>query len=107
MQKANSAEHHEPEVNWEEPTMSITRLRSSHLALLAVSGSVLVTGLGTYEAAAQGAPNCPTMRTINVGISVSPPNVVHTSPYVAKAFGYFAKRCIDATLVQFEGGQSA
>jgi ABC-type nitrate/sulfonate/bicarbonate transport system substrate-binding protein len=47
------------------------------------------------------------MRKINVGISVAPPNVVHTSPYVAKELGYFAKRCIDATLVQFEGGQSA
>jgi ABC-type nitrate/sulfonate/bicarbonate transport system substrate-binding protein len=33
--------------------------------------------------------------------------VVHTSPYVAKELGYFAKRCIDATIVQFEGGQSA
>ena len=34
------------------------------------------------------------------------PNVVHTSPYVAKALGFFAKRCIDANIVQFEGGQS-
>ena len=58
------------------------------------------------EAAAQGAPNCPTMRKINVGVSVAPPNVVHTSPYVAKELGYFAKRCIDANIVQFEGGQS-
>jgi ABC-type nitrate/sulfonate/bicarbonate transport system substrate-binding protein len=32
--------------------------------------------------------------------------VVHTSPYVAKALGYFAKRCIEANIVQFEGGQS-
>jgi ABC-type nitrate/sulfonate/bicarbonate transport system substrate-binding protein len=38
---------------------------------------------------------------------VAPPNVVHTSPYVAKALGFFAKRCIDANIVQFEGGQSA
>jgi ABC-type nitrate/sulfonate/bicarbonate transport system substrate-binding protein len=37
---------------------------------------------------------------------VAPPNVVHTSPYVAKALGYFEKRCIDANIVQFEGGQS-
>ena len=48
-------------------------------------------------ALAQNAPNCPTMRKINVGVSVAPPNVVHTSPYVAKELGYFAKRCIDAT----------
>jgi NitT/TauT family transport system substrate-binding protein len=83
--------------------MSAARLRTSHLALLAIS----VSFLGMHEAAAQGAPNCPTMRTINIGLSVAPPNVVHTSPHVAKELGYFAKRCIDATLVQFEGGQSA
>ena len=47
------------------------------------------------------------MRKINIGVSVAPPNVVHTSPYVAKELGFFAKRCIDATIVQFEGGQSA
>ena len=60
----------------------------------------------TFEASAQTAPNCPAMRKINIGVSVAPPNVVHTSPYVAKALGYFEKRCIDATIVQFEGGQS-
>jgi ABC-type nitrate/sulfonate/bicarbonate transport system substrate-binding protein len=32
--------------------------------------------------------------------------VVHTSPYVAKELGLFAKYCIDANIVQFEGGQS-
>jgi ABC-type nitrate/sulfonate/bicarbonate transport system substrate-binding protein len=46
------------------------------------------------------------MRKINVGVSVAPPNVVHTAPYVAKALGFFAKHCIDANIVQFEGGQS-
>ena len=33
--------------------------------------------------------------------------MVHTSPYVAKDLGFFAKRCIDANIIQFEGGQSA
>ena len=50
---------------------------------------------------------CTAMRKINVGVSVAPPNVVHTSPYVAKELGFFAKRCIDANIIQFEGGQSA
>ena len=58
------------------------------------------------QATAQNAP-CTAIRKINIGVSVSPPNVVHTSPYVAKELGYFAKRCIDANIVQFEGGQSA
>ena len=70
---------------------------------LAAAAALAVT---SDLAAAQGAPNCPTMRKINVGVSVAPPNVVHTAPYVAKALGFFAKRCIDANIVQFEGGQS-
>jgi len=80
--------------------MSFT-LRSAFACSLAVT-SVMLAG----EAAAQSAPNCPAMRKINVGVSVAPPNVVHTAPYVAKALGYFEKRCIDANIVQFEGGQS-
>jgi NitT/TauT family transport system substrate-binding protein len=67
---------------------------------------LLMLGCMAGQAAAQGAPNCPTMRKVNVGVSVAPPNVVHTSPYVAKTLGYFAKRCIDANIIQFEGGQS-
>jgi ABC-type nitrate/sulfonate/bicarbonate transport system substrate-binding protein len=46
------------------------------------------------------------MRKINIGVSVAPPNVVHTSPYVAKELGLFEKHCIDATIIQFEGGGS-
>jgi NitT/TauT family transport system substrate-binding protein len=74
--------------------------------LLRFSALVLAGALLTSAAAAQTAPNCPTMRKVNVGVSVAPPNVVHTSPYVAKALGLFAKRCIDANVIQFEGGQS-
>ena len=62
--------------------------------------------LAGFDIAAAQAPACATMRKINVGVSVAPPNVVHTTPYVAKALGFFAKRCIDANIVQFEGGQS-
>src|ERR1041385_2602333 len=51
----------------------------------------------TSPAAAQ---NCPAMRKINVGVAVAPPNVVHTAPYVAKALGFFAKRCVDADIIQ-------
>jgi len=63
--------------------------------------------VGASDALAQNAPNCTGMRKINIGVSVAPPNVVHTSPYIAKELGFFAKRCIDANIVQFEGGQSA
>src|SRR4029453_16529038 len=63
----------------------------------------VIAGAATSDAHAQ---NCTAMRKINIGVSVAPPNVVHTSPYVAKEIGFFAKRCIDANIVQFEGGQS-
>ncbi len=59
-------------------------------------------------APAQGAAACTgPMRKISLGVSVAPPNVVHTPPFVARALGYFAKRCIDANILQFEGGLSA
>jgi NitT/TauT family transport system substrate-binding protein len=79
--------------------------RVNHLLCLSAAAAAL-TLASSIEAFAQAVPNCPTMRKVNVGVSVAPPNVVHTSPYVAKALGYFAKRCIDANIVQFEGGQS-
>jgi NitT/TauT family transport system substrate-binding protein len=64
----------------------------------------VLLALGTGEAAAQA--NCGAMRRINIGISVAPPNVVHTSPHVALELGYFTKHCIDARIVQFDGGES-
>jgi NitT/TauT family transport system substrate-binding protein len=71
----------------------------------------LCLGFGALVVAATGqdaaAQTCPAMRKINIGVSVAPPNVVHTSPYVAKELGFFAKRCIEPTIVQFEGGASA
>ena len=73
-----------------------------HKALML--GAVALATLAAADPAA--AQSCPAMRKINVGVSVAPPNVVHTSPYVAKELGFFAKRCIDANIIQFEGGQS-
>jgi ABC-type nitrate/sulfonate/bicarbonate transport system substrate-binding protein len=65
----------------------------------------LAGALATVDGAA--AQSCATMRKINIGVSVAPPNVVHTSPHVAKELGFFAKRCIEPNIIQFEGGQSA
>src|SRR5580658_3871596 len=64
----------------------------------------VLLALGTSEAAAQA--NCAAMRRIDIGISVAPPNVVHTSPYVALELGYFTRHCIDANIIQFDGGES-
>jgi ABC-type nitrate/sulfonate/bicarbonate transport system substrate-binding protein len=63
--------------------------------------------LAGADAGGAAAQNCPAMRKISIGVSVAPPNVVHTSPYVAKELGFFAKRCIEPNIIQFEGGQSA
>jgi len=78
-----------------------------------VAMATLLLGLGVLGANAayasddeQLAQSCGTMRKIKIGISVTPPNVVHTPPFVAKDLGYFAKHCIDAELLQFEGGLS-
>lgn len=57
--------------------------------------------------AAQSKAPCKEMRKVKFGVSVSPPNVVHTPIYVARALGIFAKYCIDAEIVEFEGGASA
>jgi len=68
----------------------------------------LAITLTVVTATAAAAQTCPGgLRKINVGVAVAPPNVVHTSPYVAKALGYFAKHCVDANIIQFEGGLSA
>jgi ABC-type nitrate/sulfonate/bicarbonate transport system substrate-binding protein len=74
-------------------------------AAFALAGAVLIASSFAQPAAAEHAP-CKTMRKLNIGVSVSPPNVVHTSPYVAKALGYFAQRCLDVTIIQFEGGEA-
>ncbi len=71
---------------------------------LAAAVAALFVLADSTPAAAQA---CPAMRKINIGVSVSPPNVVHTTPYVARGLGLFAKRCIDANIIQFEGGLSA
>jgi NitT/TauT family transport system substrate-binding protein len=63
--------------------------------------------LSINPVAAQTKAPCKEMRKIKFGISVSPPNVVHTPIYVARALGIFSKYCIDAEIVEFEGGASA
>ncbi len=54
------------------------------------------------DGAAAGA-ELPEMRKLNIGVSVAPPNVVHTTPYVAKELGLFEKRCIDANIIAVRG----
>ena len=72
-------------------------------AAAASTPQVLAAGAPPEQAAA----SCTgPLRKITLGVAVAPPNVVHTSPFVARALGFFANRCIDANIVQFEGGLS-
>jgi NitT/TauT family transport system substrate-binding protein len=81
----------------------VFKLCASRYVSIAV---LLVASVSADGAAAQNA-GCPgPMRKINVGVSVSPPNVVHTAVYVAKELGLFAKHCVDANVIQFDGGSS-
>jgi NitT/TauT family transport system substrate-binding protein len=66
------------------------------------AAALILAGICAMSAQAQTCSG--PMRKINVGVAVAPPNVVHTAPYVAKALGFFAKRCIDANIIQFDGG---
>ena len=43
-------------------------------------------------------------KKITIAVPVTPPNVVHLTPYVADAFGYFKDENLTIELVRFEGG---
>ena len=43
-------------------------------------------------------------KKITIAVPVTPPNVVHLTPYVADAFGYFKDENLTVELVRFEGG---
>ncbi|HMA81223.1 MAG TPA: ABC transporter substrate-binding protein, partial [Candidatus Binatia bacterium] len=45
-----------------------------------------------------------TKRKVVFGVPVTPPNVVHIPPYIAKELGFFAENNIDVEFVTFEGG---
>jgi NitT/TauT family transport system substrate-binding protein len=51
-----------------------------------------------------GSVEAQTKRKVVFGVPVTPPNVVHTPPYIAKELGYFNDLNIEVELVTFEGG---
>jgi NitT/TauT family transport system substrate-binding protein len=51
-----------------------------------------------------GSVEAQTKRKVVFGVPVTPPNVVHIPPYVAKEMGYFSDLNIEVELVTFEGG---
>jgi ABC-type nitrate/sulfonate/bicarbonate transport system substrate-binding protein len=61
------------------------------------------------SAAASAAPSavakasCPAKK-ITIAVPVTPPNVVHLTPYVADSFGYFKDENLTVEFIRFEGG---
>ncbi len=45
-----------------------------------------------------------TAKKVTIAVPVAPPNVVHLTPYVADAFGYFKDENLTVDLVKFDGG---
>ena len=43
-------------------------------------------------------------KKVTIAVPVTPPNVVHLTPYVADAFGYFKDENLTVDLVRFDGG---
>jgi len=61
---------------------------------------LIMVGLWLWFAPAQAQ----TKRKVVFGVPVTPPNVVHIPPYIAKEAGFFAENNIEAEFVTFEGG---
>lgn len=45
-----------------------------------------------------------TAKKATIAVPVTPPNVVHLTPYVADAFGYFKDENLTVELIRFDGG---
>lgn len=85
------------------------------LAML-VSACTSTTGGAGGAATASAAPSAAaatataapkascTAKKVTIAVPVTPPNVVHLTPYVADAFGYFKDENLTVELVRFDGG---
>jgi len=77
-------------------------MRAGAAAALVLLALPLVSASRAQDVACPGG-----LREAAVGVAVVPPNVLHTPAYVAKELGLFARHCIDAKIVAFEGAGSA
>ncbi|HEU4638178.1 MAG TPA: ABC transporter substrate-binding protein [Candidatus Binatia bacterium] len=65
-------------------------------AILILASVSLALGIHSAEAQSK--------RKVVFGVPVTPPNVVHIPPYIAKEMNFFGEQNIDVELVTFEGG---
>ena len=66
-------------------------------------GSAATAAVAAVSPTAVPKAVCPAKK-ITIAVPVTPPNVVHLTPYVADAFGYFKDENLTIELVRFEGG---
>jgi ABC-type nitrate/sulfonate/bicarbonate transport system substrate-binding protein len=68
-------------------------------------GGAATSSVAPTVAAATTAPKAAcTAKKVTIAVPVTPPNVVHLTPYVADAFGYFKDEKLTVELVRFDGG---
>ncbi len=81
---------------------------STRAAAVAIVVALAAGACGTSPASsvAPAAATC-TPKTVKIAVPVSPPNVVHIPPYVAKDLGYFKDENLEVELPRFEGGVGA
>src|SRR5438874_13563198 len=86
------------------------------LAVLVTACTSTTGGPGGVATASGGAPTgaaatasavskatCQTKK-VTIAVPVTPPNVVHLTPYLADAFGYFKDENLTVELIRFDGG---
>jgi NitT/TauT family transport system substrate-binding protein len=69
------------------------------------AGGVATASAPAAAATATAAPKATcTAKKVTIAVPVTPPNVVHLTPYVADSFGYFKDENLTVELVRFDGG---
>ena len=69
----------------------------------AAATSAATQAVAPASSAAPAKATCPA-KNITIAVPVTPPNVVHLTPYVANELGYFKDENLTVELVRFDGG---
>src|SRR5438094_8205959 len=87
-------------------------MRSLRVLALGMVTALLVSACGGGATPAGGTSPSPSAaakatcqsKKIAIAVPVTPPNVVHLTPYVANEFGYFKDENLTVELIRFDGG---
>ena len=63
----------------------------------------LLLGVGLLAGAGSAPAQAP-MKKLTLAMAVTPPNLVHLPPYLAKDLGYFKEEGLEVEIISFEGG---